>query len=93
MPPDVIEFIKRLDFAGELEADTTRPFEITRSLPHENVAAVLQTAQQLGLEGTASRSCRQRDLIMALVVARVLSPRSKLSTTTALDDRDCQATR
>jgi transposase len=49
------------------------------------VAAVLQTAKQLGLEGLlASRPCRERDLIMALIVARVLSPRSKLSTTTAL---------
>ncbi|MEZ6121347.1 MAG: IS1634 family transposase [Pirellulaceae bacterium] len=85
LPPDVIEFIKRR-LAGELEADAPHSsFEITRSLPHGNVAAVLQTAQQLGLENLlASRSCRQRDLIMALVVARVLSPRSKLSTTTAL---------
>ena len=85
LPPDVIEFIKRR-LAGELDADAPHSsFEITRSLPHGNVAAVLQTAQQLGLENLlASRSCRQRDLIMALVVARVLSPRSKLSTTTAL---------
>ena len=47
--------------------------------------AVLQTAKQLGLENLlASRPCRERDLIMALIVARVLSPRSKLSTNTAL---------
>ena len=85
LPPDVIEFIKRR-LAGELDADAPHSsFEITRSLPHGNVAAVLQTAKQLGLENLlASRSCRQRDLIIALVVARVLSPRSKLSTTTAL---------
>lgn len=85
LPPDVIEFIQQR-IAGELEADAPRSsFEIIRSLPHGNVAAVLQTAKQLGLENLlASRSCRERDLIMALVVARVLSPRSKLSTTTAL---------
>jgi transposase len=47
---------------------------------------VLQTAKQLGLENLlASRPCRERDLIMALIVARVLSPRSKLSTNTALN--------
>ena len=85
LPPDVIEFIKRR-LRGELDADAPHStFEIIRSLPHGNVAAVLQTAKQLGLEGLlASRPCRERDLIMALVVARVLSPRSKLSTTTAL---------
>lgn len=85
LPPDVIEFVK-LRLTGELDADAPRSsFEIVRSLPHGNVAAVLQTAKQLGLESLlASRSCRERDLIMALVVARVLSPRSKLSTTTAL---------
>ena len=85
LPPDVIEFIKRR-LSGELDADAPHSsFEIIRSLPHGNVAAVLQTAKQLGLEGLlASRPCRERDLIMALVVARVLSPRSKLSTTTTL---------
>lgn len=85
LPPDVIEFVKRR-LSGELDADAPRSsFEIVRSLPHGNVAAVLQTAKQLGLEELlASRPCRERELIMALVVARVLSPRSKLSTTTAL---------
>ena len=85
LPPDVIEFVKRR-LSGELNADAPHSsFEIVRSLPHGNVAAVLQTAKQLGLESLlASRPCRERDLIMALVVARVLSPRSKLSTTTAL---------
>ena len=85
LPPDVIEFVKqRLN--GELDADAPRSsFDIIRSLPHGNVAAVLQTAKQLGLEGLlASRSCRERELIMALIVSRVLSPRSKLSTTSAL---------
>jgi transposase len=85
LPPDVLEFIKRR-LKGELEADAPHSsFEVIRSLPHGNVAAVLQTARQLGLETLlASRPCRERELILALVVARVLSPRSKLSTTTAL---------
>lgn len=93
LPPDVIEFIK-LRLSGELDADAPRSsFEIVRSLPHGNVAAVLQTAKQLGLEGLlASRSCRERDLSMAMVVARVLSPRSKLSTTTALTNETAKHT-
>ena len=85
LPPDVIEFVKRR-LSGELDADAPHAsFEIVRSLPHGHMTAVLQTAKQLGLEGLlASRSCRERDLVMALIVARVLSPRSKLSTTSAL---------
>lgn len=85
LPPDVIEFIKQR-LRGELGADAPHSsFEIIRSLPHGNVVAVLETATQLELESLlASRPCRERELIMALVVARVLSPRSKLSTTTAL---------
>ncbi|MBI2477759.1 MAG: IS1634 family transposase [Planctomycetia bacterium] len=85
LPPDVIEFIKRR-LSGELDADAPHAsFEIVRSLPHGHVAAVLQTAKQLGLESLlASRSCRERELVMALIVARVLSPRSKLSTMSAL---------
>ena len=85
LPPDVIDFMKRR-LSGELDADAPHSsFEVIRTLPHGNVAAVLQTAKQLGLENLlASRSCRERDLIVALIVARVLSPRSKLSTTAAL---------
>jgi transposase len=93
LPPDVIEFVKRR-LSGELDANAPHSsFEITRSLPHGHVAAVLQTATQLGLDGLlASRPCRERNLIMALVVARVLSPRSKLSTTTALTSETAKHT-
>ena len=50
LPADVIGFIKqRLD--GELDANAPHsPFEISRSLPHGNVMAVLETARGLGLE-------------------------------------------
>ena len=93
LPPDVIEFTKRR-LAGELDEDAPHSsFEITRSLPHGNVTAVLQTARKLGLENLiASRHCRERDLVMALVVARILSPRSKLSTNGALDSETAKHT-
>jgi hypothetical protein len=93
LPPDVIDFMQRR-LSGDLDENAPRSsFEIVRSLPHGNVMAVLQTARQLGLENLlASRSCRERDLIMALIVARVLSPRSKLSTTTALQAETAQHT-
>src|SRR5258707_1091019 len=45
-------------------------FEITRSLPHGHVAAVLGTARQLGLEELIDpEPSRQRDLVTAIPVA------------------------
>jgi Transposase DDE domain len=55
-------------------------FEITRSLPHGHVAAVLGTARQLGLEELIDPvPSRQRDLVTAMTVAQVIAPGSKLA--------------
>ena len=55
-------------------------FEITRSLPHGHVAAVLGTARRLGLEElTGPVPSRHRDLVTAMTVAQVIAPDSKLA--------------
>ena len=93
LPPDVLDFIRRrLD--DELdEAAPDGPFEIVRSLPHGNVVAVLQTAKNIGLEQLlASRPCRERDLILGLVVSRIISAGSKLSTCAGLQAETAQST-
>lgn len=55
-------------------------FEITRSLPHGHVAAVLGTLRDLGLEELADPApSRQRDLVVAMAVAQVTGPDSKLA--------------
>jgi hypothetical protein len=55
-------------------------FEITRSLPHGHVAAVLGTARRLGLEELIDPvPSRHRDLVTAMTVAQVLAPDSKLA--------------
>jgi hypothetical protein len=55
-------------------------FEITRSLPHGHVAAVLGTARALGLEELIDPAgSRQRDLVTAMAVAQVIDPDSKLA--------------
>ena len=55
-------------------------FEITRSLPHGHVAAVLGTARRLGLEELIDPGpSRQRDLVTAMAVAQVIAPDSKLA--------------
>jgi Transposase DDE domain len=55
-------------------------FEITRSLPHGHVAAVLGTARQLSLDELIDPvPSRHRDLVVAMAVAQVLAPDSKLA--------------
>ena len=55
-------------------------FEITRSLPHGHVAAVLGMARQLGLDELIDpEPSRQRDLVVAMAVAQVIAPDSKLA--------------
>ena len=93
LPPDVLDFMRgRLN--GELEEATpSGPFQIVRSLPHGSAAAVLQTAKNIGLDQLlGSRRCRERDLVLAMIVSRVLSPRSKLSACAALQAETAQST-
>ena len=60
--------------------DLCEAFEITRSLPHGHVAAVLGTARRLGIEDLIDRvPSRRRDLVTAMLVAQVIAPASKLA--------------
>ncbi|MDQ6754126.1 MAG: IS1634 family transposase [Actinomycetota bacterium] len=54
---------------------------IARSLPHGHVAAVTAQAKALGLPALLGPACRDRDIVLALIVARVCRPGSKLATT------------
>ncbi len=56
-------------------------FQILRSSPHGHVAAALGTLRRLALEPILSRSPgRERDLVVAMIIARILEPSSKLAT-------------
>ncbi len=55
-----------------------------QTLPHGHVEAILAMLHQLGLEAViASKRCRQRDLVVAMIVQRLIDPCSKLATTRA----------
>jgi hypothetical protein len=71
----------RASLAGRRLVDAEATVEVTRSLPHGHLAAVWAVARQLGLPGLLGPPCPQRDLAMALLVARVVEPGSKLATT------------
>jgi len=67
---------------GESLVPVASLFEIVRSQHHGHVQAVRVAIKQLGFESLiASRPSRERDLILAMVIARILEPASKLATT------------
>jgi transposase len=86
-PPDLLEGFKALLKGGTVIPAPASPevFTIRRALPHGHVAAVLGTLRQIGLDrilGPDSNRCR--DLVSAMVAARLIEPTSKLATAKAL---------
>ena len=71
---------------GERLVPAGQAVAITGSLPHGHVAAVHAMAVKLGLPALLGPAGPQRDLALALVISRVVSPGSKLSTLTWWDD-------
>lgn len=78
----------RLALSGALPAaGTSLPdsFRITRSLPHGHVAAVLGSGRRLQLDSLLDPvPSRQRQLVIAMIVARIIEPTSKLATARGL---------
>jgi transposase len=60
-------------------------FRIARSLPHGHVAAILGCLRKLQLDSILDPvSSRHRDLVIAMIVARIIEPASKLATARGL---------
>jgi hypothetical protein len=85
LPPETIELIRRSlkgeQFVPASQALDENGFTIRRSLPHGDSAAAAVMAARLGLAQVIGPACRERDLVMGLVLARVCSPGSKLAAT------------
>src|SRR6266568_3956527 len=83
-PAPQIESLRRV-LKGET-FQTVGTVDITRSLPHGHVAAVLGTIRKLGIAPMIDAApSRQRDLVIAMIATRILEPRSKLATARGLD--------
>ena len=77
-----LEIARRLALQGAPLVPKRTVFAIERSLPHGHVQAVLGTLRQIGLDTLlASKRCRERDLVVAMIVQRLIAPCSKLATT------------
>ena len=75
---------------GAAIENLSESFSVVRSLPHGHVAAVLGTLKKLNLHNLiAPDSSRKRALVLAMIVARILDPRSKLATARGLNSSLC----
>jgi len=84
-PERKVETLKRALKGLSPAIDLSEAFEITRSLPHGHVAAVLGSAQRLGMQELIDATpSRKRDLVTAMLVAQVIGPGSKLATARGL---------
>ncbi|MFQ5897304.1 MAG: IS1634 family transposase [Candidatus Methylomirabilia bacterium] len=80
-PGEKVDLLRRL-LRDEPLAPADALFEVVASSHHGHVQAVRTTMQRLGFDALiASRPCRERDLVVAMVAARILEPDSKLATT------------
>ena len=82
-PASQIDALRRV-LKRESLVSPTDAWQILRSSPHGHVAAALGTLRRLGLEPILSRSRGpERDLVVAMIVARILEPASQLATARA----------
>jgi hypothetical protein len=92
-PAEIVEGLRILLRGGTAVERFEDSFEIERSLPHGHVAAVLGTLCKLKLDTLiAPEPSEERDRVVAMIVARILDPRSKLATARGLDEETSTST-
>ena len=82
-----IERLRRV-LRDEVLSDTAEGLTMLRSLPHGHVAAVLGIARKIGLDrllAAGQAPARLAALVLAMILARVIDPASKLATARQLD--------
>jgi hypothetical protein len=80
LPAATVEVV-RASLAGKTLVVAGEGVTIERALPHGHVAAIWAAARTLGLAQLLGPDSAERDVAMALIVARVARPGSKLATT------------
>ena len=80
VPPEAVDVLRRV-LKGEILVPAEQQFQILESRAHGHGQAVLDALRRLDLPRLlASRPCPERDLVLAMIIARVLEPRPKLAT-------------
>ena len=80
-PKAKVETLRRL-LRDETLVSPEELLTTEKTLPHGHVEAILTMIGKLGLEAViASQRSRERDLVVAMIVQRLIAPASKLGTT------------
>jgi transposase len=83
---EIIEQFRILLHGGKALESFEESIEVLRSLPHGHIAAALGTIIKTGLNHLISpEKSRELSLILAMIVARIIDPQSKLATARGLD--------
>src|SRR3981189_591445 len=92
LPRDMIDTLKAVLKGGTVVGTGPQELEVERSLPHGHVAAAFGMIRKIGLDRlilSAARdpaSRRRCDLVVAMMVDRLIAPRSKLGFVRAVDE-------
>ncbi len=92
LPRDMIDTLKAVLKGATVVGTGPQELEVERSLPHGHIAAALGMIRKIGLDRlvlSASKdpaSRRYCDLILAMMVDRLIAPRSKLGFVRAVDE-------
>src|SRR6202158_395126 len=85
-PRELVEGLRTLLKGGTATPADQQSIIVRRALPHGHVAAVLGPLRHTALErDIAPAGNRPRDLVIAMIVARLIAPASKLATARMLD--------
>jgi transposase len=83
-PPSKIEALRKL-LADQQLVSPEDLFRVRSATPHGHVELLLKLLRKIGLDQLiGSRRSRERDLVVAMIVERLLHPASKLDTTRLL---------
>src|SRR5229473_2166176 len=92
LPGEVVAALKAILKGGTLIGAGPEELQIERSLPHGHVAAALGMIRKIGLDRlilSTARDAEARrycDLVVAMMVDRLIAPRSKLGFVRAMDE-------
>jgi len=92
LPDHVVDGLQLLLKGGTAIESLPEAFKIIRSRPHGHVAAVLGSLKNTGLHQLIhEENTRERRLVLAMIVARIIEPRSKLATSRGMNDETCSS--
>lgn len=92
LPEDIIDNIKLVLKGAKVSITEAIPdnFEVIRSLPHGHVMVILEMIKKLALDKIiGQRPSRIRNLVVAMIIARIINPKSKLATARGFNRQTC----